>query len=120
MAHRAEGFQRHVAARYRPLVILLQNQRADEADDSGVIRERLAQGIGDLLPSPRLVRLRHRRIAMGRATDPQQTALRRDRQAVACSFSTALSRAALAASPAPENVLAIPSMACRFHAAIIV
>jgi hypothetical protein len=39
---------------------------------------------------------------------------------LARSFSTSLSVAALAASPAPENVLAIPSMACRFHAAIIV
>lgn len=39
---------------------------------------------------------------------------------LACSFSTSLSLTALAASPAPEKVLAIPSMACRFQAAIIV
>lgn len=39
MAHRAEGFQCHVAARYRPLVILFQHQRADEADQSGIVGE---------------------------------------------------------------------------------
>lgn len=31
MAHRAEGSQRHVAARYRPLIVLLQHERSDEA-----------------------------------------------------------------------------------------
>ena len=39
---------------------------------------------------------------------------------LACSLSTSLSLTAVAASPAPEKVLAIPSMACRFQAAIIV
>ncbi len=39
MAHRGDCFQRHVAARYRPLIILLKHQRADETDHSRVVRE---------------------------------------------------------------------------------
>ena len=39
MAHRAEGFQRHVAARYCPFVILLQHERSDEADHGGIVWE---------------------------------------------------------------------------------
>ena len=54
MAQRAEGFQCHVAARYGPLVVLLEHQCADEADYRGVIRKD-ADDIGpalDLLVDP--------------------------------------------------------------------
>ena len=39
MAHRAERFQRHVSARYGPLIILLQHKRSDETNHSGIIGE---------------------------------------------------------------------------------
>lgn len=39
MAHRAECLQRHLAAGYRPLVVLLQHQSADKADEGGIVRE---------------------------------------------------------------------------------
>ena len=39
MARRAEGSQRHVAARYRPLIVLLQHDRSGETNDGSVIRK---------------------------------------------------------------------------------
>jgi hypothetical protein len=39
MAQAIEGFQRHVATRHSPLVVPLQQERADEAHDSGLVGE---------------------------------------------------------------------------------
>ena len=54
MAQRAGGFQCHVAARYGPLVVLLEHQRSDEADHCGIVGKD-ANDIGsslDLLVDP--------------------------------------------------------------------
>jgi hypothetical protein len=48
VAHRAEAFQGHVAAGDGPLVVLLEHQRADEADDGAVVGE-----LGAELPTRR-------------------------------------------------------------------
>jgi hypothetical protein len=39
IAQAIERFQRHIAARHRPLIVLFQEQRANEADDGVLVGE---------------------------------------------------------------------------------